>query len=164
MSELKHIAKGANGQVEAYDDKIVITRKGFLGVVTQGLKGDRTIYYSDLKGIEYKKPTFVANGYIQFITSAELANTSNVSILGGTTGKGAKDPNTVVLRAFKKENVAQYIALHDFVMEKFEESKNKKFVTSNISTADELKKFKELLDSGVISQEDFDTQKKKLLK
>ncbi|KGH33744.1 hypothetical protein [Lactococcus cremoris] len=55
MSELKHIAKGANGQVEAYDDKIVITRKGFLGVVTQGLKGDRTIYYSDLKGIEYKK-------------------------------------------------------------------------------------------------------------
>ncbi|QSE64645.1 SHOCT domain-containing protein [Lactococcus cremoris] len=49
-------------------------------------------------------------------------------------------------------------------MEKFEESKNKNFVTSNISTADELKKFKELLDSGVISQEDFDTQKKKLLK
>lgn len=34
---------------------------------------------------------------------------------------------------------------------------------SNSSGADELKKYKELLDSGVISQEDFDTAKKKIL-
>ena len=34
---------------------------------------------------------------------------------------------------------------------------------SNISVADELKKFKELLDMGVISQEEFDAQKAKLL-
>jgi hypothetical protein len=32
-----------------------------------------------------------------------------------------------------------------------------------ISPADELKKFKELLDSGVITQEEFDNQKKKIL-
>ena len=32
-----------------------------------------------------------------------------------------------------------------------------------LSAADELKKFKELLDMGVISQEDFDAKKKKLL-
>lgn len=38
-------------------------------------------------------------------------------------------------------------------------------VTQNIqqSSADELKKYKELLDSGVISQEEFDTKKKQLL-
>lgn len=34
---------------------------------------------------------------------------------------------------------------------------------SNISTADELKKFKELLDMGVITQEEFDAKKKQLL-
>lgn len=34
---------------------------------------------------------------------------------------------------------------------------------SNSSGADELKKYKDLLDSGVISQEDFDTAKKKIL-
>ena len=34
---------------------------------------------------------------------------------------------------------------------------------SNISAADEIKKFKELLDSGVISQEEFDVKKKQLL-
>ena len=35
--------------------------------------------------------------------------------------------------------------------------------TSNISAADELKKFKELLDTGVITQEEFDAKKKQLL-
>ena len=35
--------------------------------------------------------------------------------------------------------------------------------TANYSNADELKKFKELLDSGVISQEEFDAKKKQLL-
>lgn len=35
--------------------------------------------------------------------------------------------------------------------------------SSNISVADELKKFKELLDQGVITQEEFDNQKQKLI-
>ncbi|MBR5012842.1 MAG: SHOCT domain-containing protein [Clostridia bacterium] len=34
---------------------------------------------------------------------------------------------------------------------------------SAISSADELKKFKELLDMGVITQEEFDQKKKQLL-
>ena len=36
-------------------------------------------------------------------------------------------------------------------------------VNEAVSVADELKKFKELLDSGVISQEEFDAKKKQLL-
>jgi|GEM_PF-1576310 len=47
------------------------------------------------------------------------------------------------------------------------QGKTTKQVTSNetasISTADELKKFKDLLDSGIISQEEFDAKKKDLL-
>lgn len=35
--------------------------------------------------------------------------------------------------------------------------------SNNVSVADELKKMKELLDSGVLSQEEFDEQKKKLM-
>ncbi|MDD2370865.1 MAG: PH domain-containing protein [Firmicutes bacterium] len=40
---------------------------------------------------------------------------------------------------------------------------NNKEVNSNISIADELKKFKDLLDSGILTQEEFDAQKTKLL-
>jgi len=36
-------------------------------------------------------------------------------------------------------------------------------VGSAISSADELKKFKELLDYGIITQEEFDAKKKQLL-
>lgn len=38
-----------------------------------------------------------------------------------------------------------------------------KVVTNDSSNAEELKKYKELLDSGVISQEEFDAKKKQLL-
>ena len=43
-------------------------------------------------------------------------------------------------------------------------SKPMQINSSTISIADELKKFKELLDSGAISQEEFEIQKAKLLK
>jgi hypothetical protein len=36
-------------------------------------------------------------------------------------------------------------------------------VVQSVSEADELKKFKELLDAGVISQGEFDTKKKQIL-
>ncbi len=37
-------------------------------------------------------------------------------------------------------------------------------VVQSASSADELKKFKELLDSGIITQEEFDAKKKQLLR
>lgn len=44
-------------------------------------------------------------------------------------------------------------------------SSSKKFESNNIvsSPADELKKFKELLDMGALTQEEFDIKKKQLL-
>ena len=42
-------------------------------------------------------------------------------------------------------------------------AKNAPSVVQQISAADELKKFKELLDMGIISQEEFDAKKKQLL-
>ena len=36
--------------------------------------------------------------------------------------------------------------------------------SGGVSVADELKKMKDLLDSGVISQDEFDEQKRKLMK
>ena len=37
------------------------------------------------------------------------------------------------------------------------------FYTAAVSSADELKKYKDLLDSGAITQEEFDAKKKQLL-
>ena len=37
-------AKGINGQIEVYDNKVIIKRKGFIALATQGLKGNKEIY------------------------------------------------------------------------------------------------------------------------
>jgi len=157
--------KGTNGTIIADDEKVSISRKGFIGFVTQGIKGDRIIYYKDMKSIEYKKPTMWANGYIQFITNAELSTRSKVNLIGGTSKAAQQDPNLVILRAFKKQMIIEGQKLYDFVLEKLEEYKKYDSPTSvtNMSTADEIAKFKKLLDDNVITQEEFDKKKIELL-
>ena len=53
----------------------------------------------------------------------------------------------------------------DYIRSKIEETKNStsQTVIHKVSAADEIKQFKELLDMGIISQEEFDAKKKQLL-
>jgi len=70
-----------------------------------------------------------------------------------------------------KENIGISLALDELdkifidilqVLENYRATKNNN-ATLAVSAADELKKFKELLDMGVITQEEFDAKKKQLL-
>ncbi len=54
-------------------------------------------------------------------------------------------------------------ALNDLLMELKSETKTNIITNMPASNADELKKFKELLDNGIITQEEFDQKKKQLL-
>ena len=92
-------------------------------------------------------------GYLQLETASALMNNraSNFFNENSFTFEGS------VLNCQMKE-VADYIRI------KVEECKKQKSgQTVAVSAADELKKFKELLDSGVITQEEFDAKKKQLL-
>lgn len=66
-----------------------------------------------------------------------------------------------------KNNLAIHETISKLLMERQEKapaaSEQKPAVIASQSNADELKKFKELLDSGVITQEEFDAKKKQLL-
>ena len=53
--------------------------------------------------------------------------------------------------------------IRNFQIQKTDVNNVEKSVIQQVSNADELKKYKELLDSGVISQEEFDAKKKQLL-
>ena len=63
------------------------------------------------------------------------------------------------------DNIMEEVQL--FVKKKVDEAKRQKnapvVVAGTLSNADELKKFKELLDMGIITQEEFDAKKKQLL-
>ncbi|GEO58516.1 MULTISPECIES: DUF4429 domain-containing protein [Companilactobacillus] len=156
--------KGTNGQITADNEKVVISRKGFLGHITQGFKGDRTIYYTDIKSVEFKKATIWMNGYIQFITNAELATQKKSGVLHSST-EAIKDPNIVVFRAFKKEMVTDSQKIYNFIMNEIDSYKhsNSSSDAIQLSSADEITKFKKLLDENVITQDEFDKKKNELL-
>lgn len=143
--------KGVNGQIELYDGKIVIKRKGALAKMTQGFtKGDKTIYINQISGIQFKTGGNFVNGYIQF------------SLPGGNERtKGAfdatQDENSVMFRKSDNELATELKRR----IEKMLHTDNN-HVTSS-SSADEIKKFKELYDSGIITEDEFDQKKKQLL-
>ena len=57
---------GLNGQIEVLEDRIVISRKGVFGFLTQGLKGDKTIPFASITAVQFKTASAFFNGYIQF--------------------------------------------------------------------------------------------------
>ncbi|MCI8346244.1 MAG: hypothetical protein HFJ42_10020 [Clostridia bacterium] len=160
--EVKEL-KCTNGLLKVYEDKVVISRKTAMAFVSQGLKGDKTFFYSDLSSVEYKKPSLVANGYIKFITAGTRETKQNIGILGTTTKKALEDDNTLILRAFNKEVPKKSEELYEYILSRMSELKNKTVITSNISKAEEIMKFKELLDQGIITQEEFEKKKQDLL-
>ena len=62
------------------------------------------------------------------------------------------------------KSVQDILSKFQIIIDELEQEKGvTKELSSNISVADEIKKFKELLDMGAITQEEFDTKKKELL-
>ncbi len=151
----KYILKGLNGQLYVYDNKIEIKRKGALALGFQGLKGTKSIPISAIKSIQVKPSGFTV-GYIQF------------GIAGGTENRrGVKaanyDENTITFSAVQHNKTANNIKNYlESVMFNRPNSQST-IVKQALSGADELKKIKELLDEGVITQEEFDAKKKQLL-
>ena len=63
---------------------------------------------------------------------------------------------------FKISNITNAESIKSLIIDK-KKSEQVKTNSADISNADELKKYKELLDSGVISQEEFDAKKRQIL-
>lgn len=142
------------GQLYVYEDRVVIERKGARASFAHGLKGGKTIPVNSLTNIEFKPAGAITKGYIQF------------GVLGDVGSKGgfaaaSYDENTMFFKK-KDSNIAEDIK--SFLERKILEKGNgSTIIQTAASAADELKKFKELLDMGVISQEEFDAKKNQLL-
>lgn len=70
----------------------------------------------------------------------------------------------VIAGAYKIREVNEH---NEYVMDEYKKvlakSKRKDVHTQSLSAADEIMKFKQLLDNGIITQEEFDIKKKQLL-
>ena len=60
--------RGYDGQIELYENKIIIKRKGIARATRGFTLGDKEIYLSSITGIQVKKPG-IREGYIQFLVT-----------------------------------------------------------------------------------------------
>lgn len=159
--------KGTNGTITAYEDKAVINRGSLSGFMAQGgFVGDKIYYYSDIASIEFKKANFMSNGYIKFILKGTTTKQAKVGLLGTSMGT-YQDENTVTFRAIQKDIPGKSEELYHILRDRLEKSKFANttptvFVNQN-SKMDELKKLAELKNEGVLTEEEFQNEKKKLL-
>lgn len=151
--------KGANGVIKLYEDRLTITRRGFRGVLGHGIfQGTKDILLTSITGIQVKKSGLVTVGYIQF------------TILGGNEGKkglaeATSDENTVTFDGGMNKQ-AEELKNKIYELQRLARTPVAQAVASTakeISPADEIRKYKQLLDDGILTQEEFDAKKKQLL-
>jgi hypothetical protein len=153
VSDILMKFEGKNGQIELYHDKIIIKRQGFIAVLTQGFtKGDKTIYLNQITGIQLKLGGLLV-GYIQFTLPGGIESKKGVF-------DAQKDENTVTFNPLLNQSATQLKGKIEGLMQKSRQSINQ---TVQVSSADEIKKFKQLLDEGIITKDEFDKKKKELL-
>jgi len=146
--------------LDVYENKVVFTSTQSTSTVVTGLvfgtsttQGEKAIYYKDAISVQYK-PSSIADGYIQVETAA-----------GGVSSSSSQYGGENSIQFSGKERNAEAEIIVAYIRQQIEQIKNAPAggVVQQLSPAEELKKFKDLLDLGVITQEEFDTKKKQLL-
>ena len=146
------------GILTVYEDYCVMkAKKNATTLMVTGTfnSGEKRFYYSDLTAIQFREPGFLSAGYIQF----EYPGSGNAG-----NGDPFKSENSFIVQ---KQFAELGRKIYEYINRRIAESKksktNQPSATVAVSSAEELKRFKELLDLGVITQEEFDIKKKQIL-
>ncbi len=157
-----HIWAHTGTKMEVYDDYLIINLMPPSGYVVNSVRGcgngDKRIRFSDITSIQYREPTNNALGFIQFAYPGSPERNGNFEAI-------LKDENAIPIRngdATLAKEIVEYIEQKRIELKNAEKNAPVTVIAST-SSADELKKFKELLDLGIITQEEFDAKKKQLL-
>ena len=146
----------AGNTLRVYEDCVSFTPKGMLGFFSKGVAGERKIFYKDIASIQFKESSRLLSGFIEFYVVVHLTKQ------GGGLFAGTSNENRFT---FYHKFLPLMCEIRDYVQNKINSKDNNQQTTvmNQTSSADELRKFKQLLDEGIISQEEFDTKKKQIL-
>ncbi len=139
--------------------KSVTVDGGNVHIVKSGFFGGRekTIPIKNISAVEVKKPGSFINGYIQFCLPGGKHLDSSYTITGGTYD-AVTDENSVVFSGMDNYNIA--LKIKEYIENYSDASIH---APTMISNADEIMKYKKLLDMGAITQEQYDQKLKELL-
>lgn len=139
------ILNGGTSKLCVYEDKLekIYGNDFATRLFNMGDIGNVIIPFSNITSVQFLEGTPKKFGRFDF------------SILGGQHKYNTQD-NIFVFNGEENETA---IKIRDFIISKI--SKNN--IDNNISNAEEIAKYKKLLDDGIITQEEFETKKKQLL-
>ena len=138
------------------DSGLEIQRTGF--GVSPGFKGAKKLFYKNISAVHLKEASTFSQGFLQFTFhgSQEKTSLSGLSLIF--------DENTIM---FSKKDTMTMQEVKRLIEEKIVEASTPAVshtaVVSEKSAAEQIKEFKELLDLGVITEEEFNQKKKQLL-
>lgn len=137
---------------------LTISRPGLMSKLSHGFSGEKTILFNQISAIQIKKAG-IARGYIQFVLSGTKEARSGVIF-------GEKDENIVYFASTfnnkKTNNSAEEIKR---TIEQYNLNNNKSnTIIKEDDKYDKLAKLKKLLDDNVITRDEFEIEKAKLLK
>lgn len=143
---------GARGRtLEVYKNKVIIKTSITIGSVITGnaTDGQKVIYYKDVIGLQFKQSGAMI-GYLQLETASSTMNNEKNNFF---------NENTFTFEDFNTPNKLME-EVFNYLDNRIEEVKTG---NNNISIADEILKFKSLLDNQVITLDEFELKKKQLL-
>jgi len=146
-------ARGVNGRIQLLDDRVRILRKGVISLALQGIKGDKEIPINQVGAIKFKNAGLTA-GYMifTFLGSQEYK--------GGLFGE-LYDENGV---AFYPNHQREFEAMKAAIEQKMAEARRPAVQQIQRPSAyDELAKLAALRDQGIVTEQEFQEQKRKLL-
>lgn len=163
-SDARYSVKGVRGRsLTVFEDKAIITVRTTLGSIVTGnvTDGQKTIYYSDVIGVQYKPPG-ITIGYLQLETASTQMNNRRDNFFNEnsfTFDKSSVDLNLMnEVAEYVKKRVDENHRIRNTATVIHTQS-----ASSEKSTVDQIKEFKELLDLGIISSYEFETKKQELL-
>ncbi|MCA1221908.1 DUF4429 domain-containing protein [Streptomyces sp. 8L] len=151
--------KGTGGQIQFDGEYVTILRKGFLARATVG-KGEKRLHISQISAVQWKPAGPLVNGFIQFSVPG---GNERRSAFGSQSKSAANDENSVVFTRQQQPPFEELRAALDKAIAQQHTAPAAVAAAAPASMADELTKLAGLRDAGVITPDDFEAGKRKLL-
>lgn len=138
-----------------------IDRKGVYNALNHGLDGVKKIHLKNVSAVQLKEASSIAAGYIQLVIIG--SQESKAGLLAANS-----DENTIMFGTEYNELAKKLVNLIESKIDELQVGQVAATTTiiqqPTQSVAQQIKEFKESLDSGIITQEEFNTKKAELLK
>ncbi|MGW2048609.1 DUF4429 domain-containing protein [Streptomyces sp. NPDC001858] len=149
-------AKGHNGQIVFDGQHVTITRKGILARTSVG-KGEKRWHISQISATQWKPAGAFINGFIQI--SAAGGNERR-STFGSQTRSAVQDENSVI---FTRKQQAGFEQLRAAIDQAIAAQHAAPQIAQLAGVADQLAKLADLHKQGVITVEEFEAGKNRIL-